>query len=202
MKKNLTTQAGQTKSESGDDYINAINQVFAVFRRNYHNQYYKAFPDERELSITKRLWLESLQKFSPGTILNAGRSVIEASEFLPTLRTMIRHCELQNDLGLPDPHQAYMEACRATSPKADYKWSHLAVYYAGKECDWFFLQSNSENVAFPIFKKAYERICQQLLEGRVLEKPSVPAIAETIETFLDKDDNLNHLESFKKRLEL
>lgn len=202
MKKNLTTRAGPTEAKiaSGDDHINAINQVFAIFRRNYHNQYYKAFPDERELSITKRLWLESLQKFSAQSILQAARSVIESSEFLPTLRTMINHCELQNDLGLPDPHQAYIEACRAPSPKAEYQWSHLAVYYAGKECDWFFLQSNSENTAFPVFKKAYERICREVREGRTLQTPSMPAIAANSEKILDKHDNLSRLESFKKRL--
>jgi len=141
-------------------------------------------------------------KRQPQTILKAARSVIEASEFLPTLRTMIYHCELQNDLGLPDAHQAYLEACRAPSPKATFRWSHLAVYYAGKECDWFFLQSSSENVAYPVFRKAYERICRQVQEGLSLKQPSLPALAENNERFLDKSDNLEHLESLKKRLEL
>ncbi|MEY3007950.1 MAG: hypothetical protein RI942_2292, partial [Pseudomonadota bacterium] len=28
-----------------EDYVEAINQVFALFRLNYHNQYYAAYPD-------------------------------------------------------------------------------------------------------------------------------------------------------------
>ncbi|WP_086934084.1 replication protein P [Agarilytica rhodophyticola] len=200
MKKNLTTPAGQTDGKTQEAYINAINQVFAIFRRNYHNQYYKALPDENELSIVKRIWLESLKRFPPETILMAAKSVIEASEFMPTLRTMIRHCEEQSDFGLPDAHNAYIEACRAPSPKASYAWTHLAVYYAGKQCDWYFLQSNSEDVAYPIFKKEYQQICQRILQGETLLPPQLPELPEKTETILDKKANLKNLKSLKDRL--
>lgn len=205
MKKNLTTQVGQTEdnAQSSDAHVNAINQVFAILRRNYHNQYYKALPDEKELSITKRLWFESLQRFEANTILKAAKSVIESSEYLPTLRTMIRHCEEVSDLGLPEAHNAYIEACRAPSPKANQEWSHPAVYYAGKNCDWYFLQSSNEEIAFPIFKKIYEKICQQVLQGTVLPEPKRIAIEENIEEkLLDKNSNLKHLHNLKQSLDL
>lgn len=184
-----------------DDYINAINQVFAIFRRNYHNQYYKALPNDKELSVTKRLWLESLRRFSPETILTACKSVIESSEFLPTLRTMIRHCESQIHSDMPDPHAAYIEACRAPSPKYEQTWSHLAVYYAGKECDWHFLQSSSEDVAYPVFKRTYENVCQQIREGMQLTPPKQPALPSSPQApILDKTENLERLKSLKNVL--
>lgn len=202
MKKNLTTPVGQTNAKTQEDYVNAINQVFAIFRRNYHNQYYKALPDENELSIAKRIWLEPLRRFAPETILKAAKSVIESSEFMPTLRTMIRHCEEQSNFGLPDAHNAYIEACRAPSPKATYSWSHLAVYYAGKQCDWYFLQSNSEEVAYPVFKKEYQGICQRILQGEKLDPPKLAELPEKLETVLDKKTNLKNLQSLKDQLDL
>lgn len=202
MKKNLTTPAGPTEPPRAptDDYVNALNQVFAIFRRNYHNQYYKALPNEKELSLTKRLWLESLQRFSPETILKGCKAVIESSEYLPTLRTMIYHCEQQHHQGLPDPHSAYREACRAPSPKSEFAWSHIAVYHAGKDCDWYFLQSSSEDTAFPVFKKAYEKVCQRVRQGEVLAQPKQLALPEKPLTTLDKTSNLERLKSLKESL--
>ncbi len=203
MKKNLTTQAGQAEEHTQGAHVNAINQVFAILRRNYHNQYYKALPDEKELSLTKRLWLESLQRFDPNTILKATKNLIESSEYFPTLRTMIRHCEEANDLGLPEAHAAYIEACRASSPKANFKWSHPAIYHAGKMTDWYFLQSSSEELAFPVFKKAYEKICQQVAQGTKLPEPQSTGIAKKDnDNSLNKQDSLARLGKLKEHLDL
>jgi len=204
LKKNLTTPAGQTEApqHDADAYVNAINQVFAIFRRNYHNQYYKALPNEQELSVTKRLWLDSLQRFSPDTILIAAKNVIESSEFLPTLRTMIRHCEAQFHADLPNAHQAYIEACRAPSPKANYAWTHPVIYYAGKACDWLFLQSNSEDKAYPIFKKEYEALCQQVMQGVEMPPPAPTALPDNSSTRLDKETNLEKMKSLRDTLDL
>lgn len=202
MKKNLTTQAGQAESNAGNDHANAINQVFAIFRRNYHNQYFKAFPSEQDAAIAKRLWLESLGRFSPEAIIHGARSVIESSEFLPTLATMIKHCEKQRSPDLPNAHSAYIEACRAPSPKTNYAWSHPAVYHAGKQSDWYFLQTNSEATAFPIFKKHYEDICQNILQGQQYALPSTLMLNEESSNPLDKKDNLKNLQSLKDKLNL
>ncbi len=200
MKKNLATPAGQTEPSDNGERANAINQVFAILKRNYHNQYYKAFPSEQDVSIAKRLWLDSLSRFSADIVLKGTKSVIETSEFLPTLATMIKHCEKQLNPDLPEAHAAYIEACRAPSPKTNVKWSHPAVYHAGKNSDWYFLQNNNESVAFPIFKKNYEEICQNILLGHRYESPSKLALPEKTEKRLDKESNLEHLKSLKEKL--
>jgi hypothetical protein len=183
--------------------IDAINQVFTLFRLNYHNQYLKAFGNAAELNEVKRLWLEMLGQFDARTLLAAARSVIETSEYLPTLRTMIYHCErASSDPGMPDAHSAYLEACRASSPKAAYAWSHPAVYHAGKRCDWYFLQTNSEAVAFPVFRDIYEEVCLSVRNGAQLEEPSPPALPDKTVEPLDKARNQEKLQALRESLKL
>lgn len=180
-----------------------MNEVFALFRINYHNQYYKAYSDTQVLNQIKKLWLESLQRFAPETILRGARKVIEESEYLPTLHRMIRACQGNPEtFGLPDAHTAYIEACRAPSPKAAQRWSHPAVYHAGLASDWFFLTSSSEKVAFPVFERHYLRLCEQVISGTELSQPNVPALAATLETPLSNEENQRRLASLREQLDL
>ncbi len=184
-------------------HIDAVNEVFALFRINYHNQYYKAYSDTSVLNQIKKLWLESLQRFTPKTISRGGRKVIEKSEYLPTLNKMIEACQgSPEDFGLKDPHSAYIEACQAASPKSAYSWSHPAVYHAGTACDWFFLASNPEKVTFPIFKQHYLRICGNVIDGEKLANPQVKALPETIETPLTKAENIQRMNEMRKSLDI
>ena len=66
-----TTPAGQAEPKRAPDegHVEAINQVFALFRLNYHNQYYAAYPDASQLNQIKKLWLESLADFPVEQIL-------------------------------------------------------------------------------------------------------------------------------------
>jgi hypothetical protein len=207
-----TTAAGQAdhhqreeqeRPAPGDGHIDAINQVFALFRINYHNQYYAAFKDNELLNQARRLWLNSLAQFAPETILRGARKVIEESEYLPTLHRMIRACQGDpSKFGLVDAHQAYVEACRAPSPKAAYAWSHAAVYHAGCASDWYFLTTNAEKVAFPIFERHYLKLCERVMNGAELPAPNVPALPETIERPLSKEENAKRMEELRKQLDL
>ncbi len=206
MSKTSPTEAGPTEPQRQrptDAHIDALNEVFALFRINYHNQYYKAYNDEGVLSQIKKLWLESLVQFEPQTILRGARKVIEESEYLPTLNRMIRACQGDPEsFGLPDAHTAYIEACRAPSPKSAWRWSHAAVYHAGVASDWFFLASNSEKVAFPVFERHYQRLCEKVMNGTELPVPDAPALPETIETPLSREENQQRLDALRKQMDL
>ena len=183
--------------------MDAINQVFALFRINYHNQYYAGFADIELLNSAKRLWLGSLSQFTPETILRGARKVIEESEYLPTLNRMIRACQGDPEkFGLIDVHRAYVEACRAPSPKSAFHWSHPAVYHAGCASDWFFLASNAEKIAFPVFERHYLKLCERVMNGEDLSAPDIPALPQTIETPLSKEENQKRMEALRKQLEL
>jgi hypothetical protein len=208
--KTSTTAAGPSDqtSRSSDraptpELIDAINQVFALFRINYHNQYHAAFGDIAVVNQAKRLWVESLQRFSPETILRGAKIAIEESEYLPTLHKMISFCQGSYHLhGLPNVHDAYVEACRAPSPKAAQQWSHPAVYYAGRDSDWYFLSTNAERVAFPIFRDHYLTLCDRVVRGETLPPPEVKRLPESIETPLSKDENLERLAALRDELGL
>ena len=43
------------KQTPREDYVEAINQIFALFRLNYHNQYYSAYPDAEQVNQVKKL---------------------------------------------------------------------------------------------------------------------------------------------------
>lgn len=177
--------------------------MFELFRLNYHNQYFAAFPDLESLNLAKRLWLESLGSFEPEVILRGAKRVIQQSDYLPTVHKMLVACEGDNrSHGLPDVHAAYVEACNAPSPKADYNWSHPAVYLAGKASDWFFLANNPERTALPVFAEHYKLYCDQVRKGLKLTVPERKALPETIERPLSKDENLARLDALKKQIGL
>lgn len=141
---------------------------------NYHNQYYSAFGETEQLNQIKKLWLDSLGAQPVNVILRAAKRCIEKSEYLPTLHRFLEFCRetrLEN-AGLPDAHAAYREACLARSPKSEQRWSHPAVYHAGKRADWHFLASTPEQSAFPVFKRYYDAVCDDIAAGEILALPS------------------------------
>lgn len=147
----------------------AVNELFGLFRVNYHNQYYKAFPDTETLNTTKKLWLASLQQFPAEQISRAGERVIKTSEFLPTLAQMLRACaSCVSGKNLPDVRSAYLEACNAASPKAAQNWSHPAVYWAGRATGWHRLATSDESRSFPLFQQQYEQQLARLMDGEEL----------------------------------
>lgn len=182
--------------------MDAINICFAIFRRNYHNQYFRAYPDKNELDLAKKIWFECIGHFPPAVIVQAAKSIIQSTEFLPTVRTMISHCENIAGSTLPDPHTAYLEACRASSPKAAYKWSHPLIYHTGKATDWYFLQSNPESVTFPVFKAKYVELRERYNNGEVFKRPNLKALPQESLPKVDKAAAREKLKSLKKALDL
>lgn len=202
----ISSPTGHGRSERAratESHIDAINQAFELFRLNYHNQYFAAFPDVQTLNMAKRLWLDALSRFSPEVILQGARRVIEASDFLPTVHKMIVACEGDNQShGLPDVHAAYVEACNAASPKIEQRWSHPAVYLAGQAADWYFLSSQPEKAAYPVFAQHYKALCEQVRAGNTLHLPERKALPETLETPLSSAENRERLASLRKALDI
>jgi hypothetical protein len=171
----------QKSAEPTAEHLDAINQVFAELRLAYHNQFHRAYPNDTELMMAKQLWLHALADLPPARLRAGVRRAIRASEFMPNLHTLRRCCDPQaEELGVPDAHAAYVEACRAPSPKRAQRWSHPIVYHAGAACDWFFLANTPEAQAFPLFKRNYELLLERLLNGEQLDVPLQKALPEEI----------------------
>jgi Replication protein P len=173
--------------------------VFALFRLNYHNQYYAAYPDAEQLNQIKRLWLESLSNYPVEQILKGAKHAIEHSEYLPTLNRMHECCqESLSDSGLPDARSAYLEACNARSPKSAQKWSHPAVYLAGRDSDWFLLASQSERKSWPVFEEHYRQYCARVMQGESLEVPAPEALEKPAEKKLTPEEQLSQVRKLRE----
>lgn len=180
--------------------MEALNQIFALFRLNYHNQYYAAFADAEQLRQIKKLWLESLADYPVEHILKGARHAIENSEYLPTLNRMLECCQQgMADLGLPPAYDAYMEACRAASPKSAQRWRHPAVYLAGRDSDWFFLANNTERTTWPVFKAHYDGYCARVLRGETLTIPAPAALEQKPQAPLASEEQLARLQQLRQQ---
>lgn len=207
--RNSTTAAGQAeraaaeKPDTAPELIDAITQIFALFRINYHNQYYSAFSDVELLNQAKRLWLDSLRHYSVACLLKAARQVIEHSEYLPTLHKMIQACNAQEDeTGLPTSQKAYREACLARHPKAQQDWSHPAVYLAGVATGWYELENQAEYLSWPAYKTHYENYRRRALRGEQLEIPQTQALPKPSQSSLSKAERLKTLRKMRAELDL
>jgi len=186
-----------------DARVEAINQVFALFRINYHNQFYSAFNDTSLLNQAKRLWLESLRHYNPELILRGARKVIEESDYLPTLHRMLNACEDAGAaLGMPAAREAYLEACTAASPKAAQPWSHPAVYHAGCKTGWYELAHRPESETWPLYRGHYQRLCRRVIAGETLAKVIPPALIEAADEPLSKAEGLRRLQVLRDQLDL
>jgi hypothetical protein len=172
--------------------------VFALFRLNYHNQFYAAYPDESQLKQVKRLWLESLVDYPVEQILRGAKHAIEHSEYLPTLHRMHDCCQQgMGELGLPSAHDAYVEACQAGSPKSAQRWSHPAVYLAGRDSDWFFLANNVQRLSWPVYRDHYQGYVAKVLSGESLDIPAPEALEKQAAEPLSAEQQLSELEKLR-----
>lgn len=184
--------------------IDAVNRIFAEFELVYHNQYVKAFPTVEKLQYAKKLWLSNLAHLPAEQIIAAAHRAIKESEYLPTIRGLLKYCENELDLyGLPDARAAYVEACMAPAPQDQAQWSHPAVYFAGKASDWFFLANNAEKIAFPVFERNYQLLCQRVRQGEQLHLPVTQALPERVEAEpLSAEQQQAHLARLRNTLHL
>lgn len=193
------TSVGATR-----DHVDAINQLFAEFELAYHNQFHKAYAQADSLKLAKKYWLNCLQEFTPEVIVRAGRQVVLSSEYLPTVAAMMAACENAFPLfGLPPVQAAYVEACCAPEPKAQYGWSHPAVYLAGRQTSWFALATEPQAVVFPLFEYNYLQLCRRVLHGERLDDVAVtPALPESIPQPLSLEENKARLQALRKQFGL
>lgn len=193
----------RTTSAASHDHIDAINQMFAEFELAYHNQYHKAYAQSGSIALAKKYWLACLSDFSPNIILRATRKVVSSQEYLPSVASIIQACEDAMELyGLPSLHNAYVEACFATVPRSEYKWSHPSVYLAGKATGWFELENKTESQILPLFEYNYAMLCEKVLKGENLEISIPEALPASGSVELSSDDNISRLKELRKNLGL
>jgi hypothetical protein len=195
------TEAGHPETTpQSPELIDAINQVFALFQINYHNQYFSAFGDNtKSENLAKNLWLNKLSQFSAETICGAAEKIIADNDYLPTLHKMLEACrQVGMPKGLLSPRNAYIEACNKPSPKSSQDWSHAAVYLAGRDCGWHMLGNEIERKAFPLFNECYRQYCDRALSGEELAIDPPKELPETAGKKASRAENLKQLKKLQK----
>lgn len=150
--------------------------------------------------MAKQLWSRLLVDFDANTMMKAAELVVKQQKFLPNVHDVLEACEQAQHivLGVPDTHAAYVEACRAPSPKAEYNWTHPAVYYAGRASDWFMLANEPEQIAYPVFERNYSLLLDRIRNGEELNIDLPKAIPERIERPLERKEQAQNLRDLMK----
>lgn len=181
----------------------AVDEMFAKFQLAYHNQFRKAFPNKALLNRAKQYWHEHLRRFSPAQIKRATVELTASNEFMPALADIVNACRKDITLfGLPPVRRAYEEACLAPAPKAEYDWSHEAVYLAGSAAGWSLLASEPESASYPQFEYHYLDLCRQVVEGAELKIKRPVPLPEQTRTELSAAELRKRLRKMRKELGL
>jgi hypothetical protein len=179
--------------------ISAITYLFGAFELAYHNQFRRAFADINSLNSAKKLWAMQLSRFTPEQIKRATDQAIQTNKFMPSLPEIVQSCEQDlHSFGLPDEYTAYVEACRATSPKESFDWTHPAIYWAGRATGWFLLQSEPEQKVLPIFKRNYQQACAKVRDGEELTLPEHQDSPKLESIPLPKEEQLEQLKKLRQ----
>jgi len=150
---------------------------------------------------TLRAWADGLSDMSEISIrMGANKCKDFVGYFhLPAFRELCR--VTAEEQGLPDPHAAYIEAAMSDGPRDRAKWSHPAVFHAGRETGWFELRTGTEKEVFPLFRRNYEIVCKRILAGEDLSIPIQKALPESVFVPADPDHARSALDSIKSLLD-
>ena len=162
------TPGQKTSISDRKGFIEAIDNLFLKMELSYHYQFYKVFGTDDRLREAKKIWAQSLKKYSTESIDNAIENVIQSNDYLPTLTEILKACAKTSGIkDIPSPQEAFIEAQKSSSPRKSYPWSHPVVYWAGREMGWDVLNnSQKNNDSFEIFTKIYRRMIGEMKNGK------------------------------------
>ncbi|WP_240776303.1 replication protein P [Nitrincola alkalilacustris] len=175
-----TGESAEQQSRPGNISVETkahVNMIFARFMAIYGHKFKSCFETENEIRIAKREWALSLAGFSESELVLAVNRCKETLAWMPTISEFLAIIrDLNGDFGLPGLRRAYQEACLHADHPAQHRWSHPAVYCAGRETGWFQLRSEEESQTFPLFTYHYEIMCRRVRHGEDLRPPAPVAL--------------------------
>ena len=162
----MTPLGHQKLNSNKEEFIECIDSLFLKLELAYHYQFYKVFGTDYRLNEGKKLWATSLKSFSTETILEGIENVVVSQSYLPTLTDLMKACaEINSQDGFPSAEEAYIEARKSFSPRAEYPWSHPIVYFVGKKIGWNFLDEKDSKELFFSFKKIFNKLKVEAFNG-------------------------------------
>ena len=184
----LTAVPGHSVNPQSDENLSVacgrysgrvIDRIFVRMTSNYGHLWSSRFPSTDMLNAAKAEWSLALDEFSLDEIKQGIEQCFELYGKPPSMTEFVRCCRPANeDFGLPDLEAAYREACaKSHEPNSPaMRWSHAAVYHAGRQAGWHDLHCSLSGVKNK-FEKAYRALCQRVMAGETLSLPVVSAKA-------------------------
>ncbi|MDN3650628.1 replication protein P [Reinekea marina] len=171
-----------------------INMIFARFHHIYTHRFESAYGDETTLNQAKREWAMSLAGMTEVQLEFALERCKREHAWPPTIAEFLKLLQpTPESLGLPSLDQAYLEASvNAHHPQA-HRWSHVCVQLAAQQVSYHALRSEAERITKPVFKNAYEKLCQRLFNGETVELPRANTLPEP-----DYSDERNFVDALTK----
>ncbi|WP_231886151.1 replication protein P [Marinomonas atlantica] len=189
----FTTQTGSTGQEQSQASQEAeqrtrvlVNMLFARFKAIYTHKFASAYSTTEEVKLAKREWAIALKGFQEPLLAYAVERTKERFAWPPTISEFLSVIQTAyKAYGLPEPRQAYMEACGCRHNPQENRWSHAAVYFAGSETGWHYLSTEDERTTRPIFEKHYTRLVDKVINGEKLVIPKPVMIEDKSAPILD-----------------
>jgi hypothetical protein len=121
--------------------------------------------------------------------------------WMPNPAEFVEMCKDIDAAGITGTREAYQEACKFAGFLDEAKWTHPAVYVAGKATGWFDLRNKPEKDTWPIFKLAYKEAVKRATDGEDLSVYVPCASIENRSVFkapIDTPNRLKALELIRK----
>lgn len=137
-----------------------------------------------------KVWEQGLSDLSDAELIRGTNSARDFTGYfsLPAFRELCKSVDA-SQYGLPDVRQAYEEACMKPSPKDRQKWSHPAVYHAGRLTGWHELRCMTTTEIFPRYQYHYEQLCKRVIAGENINIDVPQAIPQRISKVLTPAEN-------------
>lgn len=170
------------KTELNPEAVDFVNDLFKSLQIAYPAWKY-TFPTQNDVALAKRSWVKTFMECGITSVeqiqVGMRKARADESDFFPSAGKFVAWCKPSpEDLGLPTVELAYREAAINSHSPIAHRWSHAAVYQAGKETGWFFLKSEPQRETQAEFKRVYADICERVMSGHVfaVPKPSENAL--------------------------
>lgn len=132
----------------------------------------RAWPTPSEFESAKRNWLMALIEENINTShkiqIGLKKARLYGKPWVPSIGEFIEWCKpTLKDYGLPEPFEAFKEACRNAHDikfNVQCNWAHQAVYHAASLAGMYELDKNQK-----AFFAYYERACQTVFDGGTLK---------------------------------
>jgi hypothetical protein len=156
-----------------------IQQLWIKLTQMYGHRWTSAYGDHD----VEGIWLRVLQDLNPRQLAAGLDALVRNGEAWPPTAPEFRAlCESASlrAYGLPEPDQAFNEVVHNAHRPTEAKWSHPAVYIAGRETGWFDIRH-----AYPgdkwdeRFYRAYQILCRRVMAGEEVDAEIAASLEDT-----------------------